>query len=103
MENLSIPERDSQRHLLKILYGRHIIVDSTGSIKDVPVGTNLRSYMVYAVLATTSLKLQMAKVRLSNGYEWEMQPGFRSYLDPKLSDSEFTEIIEDLMIKPPRR
>ena len=43
------------------------------------------------------------KGRLSNGYEWEMQPGFRSYLDPKLSDSEFTEIIEDLMIKPPRR
>lgn len=43
------------------------------------------------------------KGRLSNGYEWEMQPGFRSYLDPKLSDSEFTEIIEDLMIKPPGR
>ena len=43
------------------------------------------------------------KGRLSNGYEWEMQPGFRSYLDPKLLDSEFTEIIEDLMIKPPGR
>ena len=43
------------------------------------------------------------KGRLSNGYEWEMQPGFRSYLDPKLSDSEFTEIIEDLMIKSPGR
>ncbi|MXV74291.1 hypothetical protein F4Z99_08430 [Candidatus Poribacteria bacterium] len=43
------------------------------------------------------------KGRLSNGYEWEMQPGFRSYLDPRLSDSEFAEIIEDLMIKPPRK
>ena len=43
------------------------------------------------------------KGRLSNGYEWEMQPGFRSYLDPKLSDSEFVHIVEDLMIKPPQR
>ena len=39
--------------------------------------------------------------RLSNGYEWEMQPGFRSYLDPKVSDSEFVRIVEDLMIRPP--
>ena len=43
------------------------------------------------------------KGRLSNGYEWEMEPGFRSYLDPKLSDSEFVHIVEDLMIKPPGR
>ena len=43
------------------------------------------------------------KGRLSNGYEWEMNPGFRSYLDPKVSDSEFVRIVEDLMIKPPRR
>ena len=43
------------------------------------------------------------KGRLSNGYEWEMKPGFRSYLEPKLSDSEFVRIVEDLMIKPPRR
>ncbi len=43
------------------------------------------------------------KGRLSNGYEWEMKSGFRSYLDPRLSDSEFTEIIENLMIKPSRR
>ncbi len=43
------------------------------------------------------------KGRLSNGYEWEMQPGFRSYLDPMLSDSELADIIEDLMVKPPRR
>lgn len=43
------------------------------------------------------------KGKLSNGYAWEMKPGFRAYLDPRLSDSEFTEIIEDLMVKPPRR
>ncbi|MDE0014280.1 MAG: nucleoside hydrolase [Candidatus Poribacteria bacterium] len=43
------------------------------------------------------------KGRLSNGYEWEMKPGFRSYLDPRLSDSEYVHIVEDLMIKPPRR
>ena len=43
------------------------------------------------------------KGRLSNGYEWEMKPGFRSYLDPKVSDSEFVRIVEDLMIKPPGR
>ena len=41
------------------------------------------------------------KGRLSNGYTWEMQPDFRSYLNPKLSDSEFVHIIESLMIKPP--
>ena len=41
--------------------------------------------------------------RLLNGFEWKMKPGFRSYLDPKLSDSEFIEIIENLMVKPPRR
>ena len=41
--------------------------------------------------------------RLSNGYEWEMKDGFRSYLEVRLSDSEFVRIVEDLMIKPPRR
>ena len=41
------------------------------------------------------------KGRLSNGYVWEMKSGFRSYLDPKLSDDEFVRIIEDLMLKPP--
>ena len=43
------------------------------------------------------------KGRLSNGYEWEMKLGFRSYLDPLLSDSEFVGIIEDLMLKPPEK
>ena len=41
--------------------------------------------------------------RLSNGYAWEMKDGFRSYLEVRLSDSEFVRIIESLMIKPPRR
>jgi hypothetical protein len=43
------------------------------------------------------------KGRLSNGYEWELKPCFRSYLEPRLSDSELADIIEGLMIKPPRR
>ena len=41
--------------------------------------------------------------RLLNGFEWKMKPGFRSYLETRVSDSEFTEIIENLMVKPPRR
>lgn len=41
--------------------------------------------------------------RLSNGYAWEMKDGFRSYLEVQLSDSEFVRIIENLMIKPPRK
>ena len=41
--------------------------------------------------------------RLSNGYVWEMKDGFRSYLEVQLSDNEFVRIIENLMIKPPRK
>ena len=43
------------------------------------------------------------KGRLSNGYAWEMKSDFRSYLEVRLSDSEFVRIIENLMIKPPKR
>ena len=39
--------------------------------------------------------------RLSNGFEWQMQPGHRSYLKAKLSDQEFVDIIEPRMIQPP--
>lgn len=39
--------------------------------------------------------------RLRNGFEWQMQPGHRSYLQEKLSDQEFVDIIEPLMIQPP--
>ena len=49
------------------------------------------------------VEITEGKGRLSNGYEWEMKPGFRSYLDPKVSDSEFVRIVEDLMIKLPGR
>lgn len=49
------------------------------------------------------VEITEGKGRLSNGYEWEMKPDFRSYLDPKVSDSEFVRIVEDLMIKPPGR
>ena len=49
------------------------------------------------------IEVMEGRGKLPNGYEWEMQSGFRSYLDPRLSDSEFTEIIEGLMIKPPRK
>jgi hypothetical protein len=41
--------------------------------------------------------------RLRNGFEWQMQPGHRSSLEPKLSDQEFVDIIEPLMIQPPRK
>ena len=40
--------------------------------------------------------------RLSNGFEWQMKPGSRAYLNARLPDNEFADIIEDLMITPPR-
>lgn len=46
-------------------------------------------------------EIATGKGRLSNGFEWSMHPGSRSYLQAKLSDREFAEIIEDLMIEPP--
>jgi hypothetical protein len=39
--------------------------------------------------------------RLRNEYEWQMKPGFRSHLNAKLSNDEYVEIIEPLMVKPP--
>ncbi len=61
--------------------------------------------VLYGVRGVSSYFTEVTegKGRLSNGYEWEMKPGFRSYLDPKLSDSEYVRIVEDLMIKPPKR
>ncbi|NQT24808.1 PKD domain-containing protein [candidate division KSB1 bacterium] len=35
--------------------------------------------------------------RLPNGYVWQMQSGFRSYLTNRLSNSNYEQIIEDLM------
>ena len=40
--------------------------------------------------------------RLRSGFAWEMKPAFRSYLNAKLSDEAYVEIIETLMIKSPR-
>ncbi len=39
--------------------------------------------------------------RLANGYTWSMEPGYRMYLEHKLSTSEMAAITEDLMIRPP--
>jgi hypothetical protein len=41
------------------------------------------------------------KGRLRSGYEWQMTPGSRSYLTARLSDNEYADTIEELMIKPP--
>lgn len=59
--------------------------------------------VLYGVRGTSDYFVEITdgKGRLSNGYEWEMKPGFRSYLKVQLSDSEFVHIIENLMIKPP--
>ncbi len=40
--------------------------------------------------------------RLRSGFEWAMKPGFRSYLNARLSDDEYVDIIEPLMIKSPQ-
>jgi len=39
--------------------------------------------------------------RLPNGYVWQMEPGFRSYLSNKLSNSSYVRIIEELMVQRP--
>ena len=48
-------------------------------------------------------EITTGKGTLRNGFEWQMQPGHRSYLEAKLSDQGFVDIIEPLMIKPPRK
>jgi len=39
--------------------------------------------------------------QLSNGYTWQMKPGFRSYLTNRYSNSTYEHIIEDLMDQMP--
>jgi len=39
--------------------------------------------------------------RLSNGYTWQMEPGFRSYLTNRYSNPTYEHIIEDLMDQMP--
>ena len=59
--------------------------------------------VLYGVRGTDKYftEVTSAKGKLRNGYEWEMKPGFRSYLEAKISDREYEVIIESLMIKPP--
>jgi pyrimidine-specific ribonucleoside hydrolase len=52
-------------------------------------------------LCTYFNKHTSGKGRLRNGYEWQMKTTFRSYLEARLSDREYEEIIEALMIKSP--
>ena len=40
---------------------------------------------------------------LRNGYVWNMKPGYRSHLEHKISDAAFVEIIDDLMMEPPKK
>ncbi len=52
-------------------------------------------------LSNVFVEITEGNGRLLNGYEWQMKPGFRSYLDVRISDEEFTRTIENLMIQPP--
>jgi len=47
-------------------------------------------------------EITTGKGTLRNDFEWQMQPGHRSYLEAKLSDQELVDIIEPLMIQPPK-
>ena len=53
-------------------------------------------------LGTCFREITTGKGTLRNGFEWQMQPGHRSYLEAKLSDQELADIIEPLMIRPPK-
>jgi len=56
--------------------------------------------VLYGVRGLTTYfnRITKGKGRLPNGYEWNMQPGYRSYLKTKLSSSRYAEIIENLMM-----
>jgi purine nucleosidase len=53
-------------------------------------------------LGTCFREITTGKGTLRNGFEWQMQPGRRSYLEAKLPDQKFVDIIEPLMIRPPK-
>lgn len=38
---------------------------------------------------------------LTNGYKWQMKPGFRSFIEPLLPVDSYAKIIDALMLKPP--
>jgi PKD repeat protein len=48
-------------------------------------------------LSTLFREITSGTGSLTNGYVWEMEPGFRSYLDNKYAPSYYEGIIEDLM------
>jgi len=52
-------------------------------------------------LSDMFIEITEGKGRLLNGYEWQMKPGFRTYLDVSISDDELTRTIENLMIQTP--
>ncbi|MDE0421468.1 MAG: nucleoside hydrolase [Gammaproteobacteria bacterium] len=39
---------------------------------------------------------------LRNGYSWQLKSGWRTYVGPKRSEEEFVDLIERLMVEPPR-
>ncbi len=39
---------------------------------------------------------------LPNGYAWRLEPGWRTYVGPRRSAREFADLIERLMVEPPR-
>ena len=39
---------------------------------------------------------------LRNGYSWQLKSGWRTYVGPKRSEEEFVNLIERLMVEPPR-
>jgi hypothetical protein len=40
--------------------------------------------------------------KLPNGYIWHLKPGHRLFLEGRLTDDEFADVIEALMIQPPK-
>jgi hypothetical protein len=47
-------------------------------------------------------EITTGKGTLRNGFQWQMQPGHRSYLEAELSDKELADTIESLMTTPPK-
>ena len=48
-------------------------------------------------------EISTGKGKLRNGFEWEMKPGYRSWLKALINDEETAVILEPLMIKAPLR
>ncbi|MBO8130164.1 MAG: PKD domain-containing protein [Candidatus Marinimicrobia bacterium] len=61
--------------------------------------------VLYAVRGLSNMFYEVSSGtgRLENGYEWQMKPNFRTYIEKRLFNSEYEEIIEDLMMQSPIR